>query len=176
MKYRELIGKSIAHLEHNCGKHYFVPVTDMFGNGGFWMQERLTELDNRAAALPAIIPPFKFYGYLKYGICLLLFFWAAAIFYRLNIFLMPLAVFVFYWCEAHFVFLFPLLIDGVRHPVYKSIKATYHMGVLRVMVTVMSIAVYMIRGLFNRRAPFYNWYVGCMAILIWYQHEVRDRL
>ena len=101
---------------------------------------------------------------------------SAAFFFSLNIFLTPLSIIVFYLFEVHFLFLFPLIIDKIDQPILTSIKQTYKVGIFNALVTVIPIACFMLKGLFNISKPFHNWHIGSLAILIWYQNEIRDRL
>jgi hypothetical protein len=34
----------------------------------------------------------------------------------------------------------------------------------------------MLSGLLNRQNPFRRWHIGCLSVLLWYQHEVRNRV
>jgi hypothetical protein len=172
VKYKKLLSESKEHIE----RYGLIqaPVTlDIFSNGGFWMSQRLDELDhNRTKAAFAL--PFRYYGYLKYITCMAVSGITLGMVGNLKIYSISLSILLFYCCEAHFLFLFPLIIDRVQNPVIESIRQTYRIGLLKSVITVVPIALYMISGLFSYRAPFVRWHVGCLAILIWYQHEIRD--
>ncbi|RYY95773.1 MAG: hypothetical protein EOO11_15115 [Chitinophagaceae bacterium] len=175
MKYRALLqlaGHSFDHRPLSVGRP-FSP--QLFDRGARWMQQQLQALD------PATPPgfdaaiPFTAWGLLKYGCCLAGAGAAAYGLYLLHPALTPLAVLVFYYCEVHFLFLFPRLLDGRPHPLRASIRSTYKVGPLRALFTVLPIAAYMLIGLFRLRHPLRHWHIGCLAILIWYQDEVRNR-
>lgn len=148
---------------------------DVFRNGAGWMATKMSEIDPTRTTHFDTGIPFTFYGMLKYGIALCMgcafVAWAA----QNNAFLLPLSIVVFYFFEVHFLFLFPLLIDNVSNPLRKSIKHTYRIGIFRCMITVIFIGFYMLVGLLKIKAPLHNWHIGCLAILIWYKNEVRDR-
>ena len=95
---------------------------------------------------------------------------------KIDVLLLPLSVVVFYLVEVHLLFLFPLLIDSVRHPVQVSIRLTYQTGLLNAMLTTMPIGFFMMAGLFNIKRPLRNWYIGSLAIIIWYNYEMGNRL
>ncbi len=119
---------------------------------------------------------FGFYGLLKYSVSL--FFGLASAYWLSNIHpvLSPFSVFVFYFFEVHFLFLFPLLIDHSANPILTSVKLTYKMGLFKTIFIVMQIGVYMIAGVFDVKKPFYKWHIGCLAIIIWYENETRSRI
>lgn len=176
MKYDTLINASKSFLEE---RPVFMPggfSPKVFATGAAWMADWLRILRNKPFVANASQKNFTLYGIIKYFISFLVFAIAAWFFYTINPVLVFFAVPVFYLVEVHFLFLFPLLLDDVRHPFITSIKHTYKNGLFRVAVTVMKIGIFMMAGLFNRRAPFRNWHIGCLAVLIWYQYEVRDRI
>jgi hypothetical protein len=176
MNFRHLITQSTSHYERQSNKIENVFSFNVFNNGAKWMYEKLKYLEpqNKITLSPNI--NFNRYGYLKYGICLTI--WAISLFLllKLNIYFTPISILVFYFCEVHFLFLFPLLIDDVKNPILTSIKQTYKIGILETTFTVSQIGIFMVLGLLNFKNPFKNWYIGCFAILIWYQNEVRNRL
>jgi hypothetical protein len=176
MNYRELISQSNAWLQSHPSRMEREIRADLFGSGARWMFNRLNEFGGSRQAEFNLSINFGFYGFLKYSISLSVFFISAILLFRLNIFLLPLSIFVFYLCEIHFLFLFPLLIDNVKNPLQTSIRQSYKTGILKTLFTVMPIGFYMVAGLFRPHDPLRNWYVGCMAIIIWYQHEVRNRV
>lgn len=176
MNYYELLMEGRAHLAQYPS---YEPVGDagaVFVEGGRWMGDRLRELRGRDPRADGPVVDFNFYGCLKYGICLagsgLVIVWA----WMVNLWLMPLAGLVFYILEAPFVFLFPLLIDRVPKPLLTGLRMLRRIGLLRCLGTVIPISVFMLAGLFRRRNRIHQWYVGCMAIVIWYQYEVRNRI
>ena len=175
MNYRELIKESKVCLKNNPQYVSEILSTKIFLSGAKWMHEKLNQISNKETYFDDTIN-FSLYGLLKYGICLIVLLFVSILFYRINFFLTPLSLLVFYFCEVHFLFLFPLLIDNVKNPVWVSIKQTYIVGLFRSILTVFPIGLYMIAGLLNINAPFRNWHIGSMAILIWYQNEVRYRI
>ncbi len=149
---------------------------NLFRQGGVWMCQWLSVFENKQAIQYDTLVHFNAYGFMKYGICMAAFFVSLWCFFTWNIYLTPLSILVFYIAEIHFLFLFPLLIDKVEKPVLKSISITYRIGLLNVLVKVIPIGFYMVFGLLRFSDPFRNWYKGCLAVLIWYQDEVRDRI
>jgi len=176
MNYRHLITQSTSHFERMPNKIEHVFSFNIFNYGAKWMYESLKCLDNKSniSSFPNI--NFNRYGYLKYGTCLTIWVLSLFLLMRLNIFLAPVSILIFYFCEVHFLFLFPLLIDNVKNPILKSIRQTYKIGLFKTIFTVSQIGIFMILGFLNFKNPFKNWYIGCFAILIWYQNEVRNRV
>jgi len=170
MRYQDLLKKSQEHfdqfsIERNRKINFFI-----FRNGAEWMLERMNELDERERVFDASFP-FEKYGYFKYVICLSVFLMSAFFLFYKAMFLVPLAILLFYFLEIHFLFLFPLMIDKVEKPILTSIQMTYKIGVFQTLITVIPIGFYMLIGMFNLRNPLRNWYLGCMSILIWYEDE-----
>ena len=186
MNYRQLIAASKTHLLHAN-----TPIPDMgepvpcmpaahfdtlFPLGARWMYHRLQELQ------PADARPFNpgirytRYGLLKYGICITGSGISLPGLFTYGLFAIPLSIGIFYLLEIHFLFLFPLLIDQTPNPLLASIRATYKIGVGRCLITVIPIACYMMIGLLRKTNRFNNWYIGCLAIVIWYNHDIRNRL
>jgi hypothetical protein len=182
MTYRQLITASKMHLGD-------VPpsmpgIRSLFPAGARWMYDRLQELqpsDNRP--FDADIN-YTGYGLFKYGCCLtgaLLPITAISVYSRLPLpaflpILIPAAVGLFYFFEIHFLFLFPFLIDQCRQPLLASFQAAYKIGLGKCLTTVIPIAGYMMIGLLRRSNRPGNWYIGCLAIIIWYDHDIRNRL
>lgn len=113
--------------------------------------------------------PFNRYGLLKYGFALAISTAAGVLLYGVCPLLALLATFVFYWAEVQLLFLFPLLIDRVPHPIRESFRLTRQIGVAHAMRRVMPIAFFMLSGLCHRRDPLQRWYIGCAAVLLWYE-------
>lgn len=176
MKYQYLISQSKENLEINPPHINGVVSTSIFGLGAKWMFDKLNE--NKTAKKMQFNPSVNFfaYGFLKYAISFFVFSFSAFLFFQVNLFLLPLSIITFYLAEVHFLFLFPILIDKVEKPIWTSIKQTYKTGLLTTLITVIPIGIYMVFGLLNFKNPFRNWYVGCLAILIWYQNEIRNRI
>ena len=176
MNFRQLIEQSTAHFENQSYQVENVFSIHIFTNGAKWMYEKLAYLDSLKELKFDKNSNFTFYGCLKYGICLIFSIISLLLLLKKTIFLTPISIIVFYFLEVHFLFLFPLLIDKVRNPILTSIKQTYRIGILKTMQTVSQIGLFMILGLLNLKNPFKNWHIGCLAILIWYQNEVRNRI
>lgn len=172
----ELINKSKAWFDHTPVEVNQAFSVHVFQYGAQWMHARMSELspDDTIPFDQSI--RFGLYGMLKYSICLGIFLLSCILLFRIHIVLLPLSVLIFYFVEVHFLFLFPLLIERVPTPVLASIRMTYKIGVVRCIIMVMQIAYFMIIGLFNRRKPFQNWYIGCLSIVLWYKNDVRDRV
>ncbi len=176
MKYRYLISQSKSKLKIHTPVVSGVVSLKIFDLGARWMFDQLNENISYSFAQFNNKTNYFGYGVFKYGISFLLSIFSAFLFLKLNIFLLPISVIVFYIVEVHFLFLFPMIIDNFNKPVLRSIKATYKIGILKAITTVIPIGIYMVLGLFNIKNPFYNWYVGCLAIVIWYQNEIRNRI
>jgi hypothetical protein len=149
----------------------------IFATGARWM----------FAHLPAQGPPSEFdesidfghYGRLKYGSSLLAMLAATAAggLAKLPLLLLlPLAGLAFYVVEIHLLFLFPLLLDRVAHPLRASIRATYRVGFWKALAWTLALAAFMLAGLLHRRRPWRNWHIGCLALIYWYRYEVRARV
>ena len=189
MKYKYLIDAGKAHLEKypgyepvshpskifHMGTTIFHVGATMFPMGAKWMYDRLNELDgdNIRPFDPRI--NYNFYGCLKYGACLSGAFLATWWLQRHGPLLMPLSMLLFYLIEIQFLFLFPLLIDNARHPILTGIREVFRIGVIKCLFTVIPISIFMMTGLLRKKDMFRNWYIGCLSILIWYNHEVRNR-
>lgn len=169
MKARKLIQQSNERFALAGRTVPFTPT--VFTAGARWMHGQLPPKNAFSTTIS-----YTLYGLVKYGISLLAFGASVLLFCRVNPLLAPLSIVVFYLVEVHFLFLFPLLLDGVKQPLLKSIQQTYRIGLLPAVATVMPIGFYMLAGLCHFKAPLRAWHIGCGAILIWYQHEVRDRV
>lgn len=145
----------------------------VFTTGARWMFAHLPPQPGRPGRFDETIN-FGWYGGLKYGCSLLALLVAAGAVAKLGRpLLLPLAGLAFYVVEIHFLFLFPLLLDRVAHPLRASIRATYRVGLLKALAWTLAIAAFMLAGLLNRRRPWRNWHIGCLALIHWYHHEVR---
>ncbi|MFM2048730.1 MAG: hypothetical protein RI955_1278 [Bacteroidota bacterium] len=147
-----------------------------FEEGAFWMYEILKIISPTHQTIFIKSKKYEWYGWLKYGLSLAAFIISFFIFAKLNFLFIPISFIIFYIVEIHFAFLFPLMIDGAKKPIQQSIYAVYKMGFISVLVTVIGIAAYMLVGLCNFKQPLKNWYIGCLAILIWYTNDVRNRI
>lgn len=149
---------------------------NMFPWGARWMYERLGEL---RPGRPMPFNPrtnYNLYGFIKYGSCLAISILSAWWLSGYHLLLTPLSLLVFYLCEIHFLFLFPLLIDNTPRPILTGIRSVYRIGIVKCLVTVIPIAIFMLAGLLRRKNNFRNWYIGCFAVLIWYNNEVTTRI
>lgn len=170
MRYQELLAESRAHYRKNKFIDNQLISPFIFTNGAEWMFKRMNELDGKERVFDTSIS-YEKYGYFKYGICLIVFLITGIFLFFKAIFLLPLAIIVFYFLEIHSLFLFPLLIDKVENPITKSIHMTYQIGILSAITTVIPIGFFMMIGLLDLRNPLRNWYLGCLSILIWYGYE-----
>ncbi|UOE34617.1 hypothetical protein MTP16_02940 [Hymenobacter monticola] len=148
----------------------------IFATGARWMFEQLPENGPKTNSGFDAATRFGLYGGLKYGLSLLAFAGALWALGKVSLLLTPLAVLVFYLVEVHFLFLFPLLLDRARNPLRTSIRETHRIGLARALIWVLAIGVFMLSGLLNRRQPLRRWHIGCLSVLLWYQHEVRNRI
>jgi hypothetical protein len=147
----------------------------IFATGARWLAGHLPPRAGRPAGFDAAIP-FGRYGSLKYGSSLLALLGVAGMLARLHaplVVLLPLAGLAFYVVEVHFLFLFPLLLDGVAHPLRASVRATYRVGLFKALAWTLTLAAFMLAGLLHWRRPWRNWHIGCLALIYWYHHEVR---
>jgi len=176
MKYRELITRSRASLGSTLPTFRESVSAAGFGKGAKWMFEKLNGDHITAAKQFNGSINYSAYGFLKYGISLFVMLGSALLLAKFNVLLVPLSVVFFYIAEVHFLFLFPVLMDDLDNPILTSIKKTYSAGFLTALFTVIPIGIFMMWGLLNFKDPFRNWYVGCLAIVIWYKDEVRNRI
>ncbi len=175
MHWKDLMNQSAVYLSQDAQAVKKPLSLDLFQQGGEWMRAWLEKWEPGRKWNTAVIH-FNRYGWFKYLLCMAALLGSAYGFYKINPWLLPLSLIVFYLMEVHFLFLFPLLIDGVRNPLWESIVITHRIGLFRVLANVIPIAVYMMMGLFNVSDPFRNWHKGCLAVLIWYQQDVRNRI
>lgn len=157
--------------EMQCGIN-----VQLFENGAFWMQRQMRNWLGTSAITSDLSAAFTVAGIIKYGLSLSAFSVSLFFLFPKSFLFLPAAILIFYIVEVHFLFLFPLMIDRVEKPFYSSVKATYKVGFFRCLFSTIVIAAYMIVGFFRFKDPLRNWYVGCMAILIWYKNEIRNRL
>jgi hypothetical protein len=148
----------------------------IFTTGARWLSAYLPPQAGRPGGFDAAIP-FGRYGSFKYGSSLLALLVVAGILAWLHLlWWLPLAGLAFYVVEVHFLFLFPLLLDGAAHPLRASVRATYRVGFLKALIWTLTLAAFMLVGLLRWRQPWRNWHMGCLALIQWYCHEVRDRV
>lgn len=140
-----------------------------FVSGAAWMRLVLEHL--RGESLPTVTADFQRLGMIKYALALL----GAIIFAGVALitglwFLLPVAALVFYGIEAQMVFLFPLALDGQPDVWRESRKWTVQAGgTVRVMLTVMGLAVVMIFGGFFGQGFVRSWALGCLGVVLWYE-------
>lgn len=164
--------KRLAHAVADVSAGNYAAV---FENGAMWMGDWMQQLQPNQTIILSPLQRFTRYGLLKYGLALVAFALAAGMLARIHLLLLPLAVPVFYAVEVHFLFLFPLLLLHGKQPLLQSIRMTYTAGFIKAIITVVQIAFFMLTGLLNRKTPFENWHIGCLAVLIWF-YEIRNRL
>lgn len=175
MNYSYLLRASKQRLKENPRYISGAISPGIFSTGAKWMQERLNENStDKISFNPSIA--FGAYGFLKYISCSMAGIVAAFLLYKVHQLLVPLSIFIFYFFEVQLLFLFPLLIDQVPSPIWTSIRQSWRIGIFKTMLIVIPIGIFMIFGLFNVRAPLRNWHLGSLAIIIWYEHEVRNRI
>ena len=175
MKYNELISRSKFILLENVDSSNNFSLRNIFSYGAKWMYDELNKLENKNIAFN-FSTNYTLYGILKYSICAVAMIFSSILFFKINPILVPFSILIFYFFEVHFLFLFPILIDNIKNPIRTSIRQTYKIGVLKLAWIVIPIACFMIAGLFSLKNPFRNWYIGCLAILLYYQDEVRNRI
>jgi hypothetical protein len=175
MRYRALLSQSKAMLKHNPEFISGLPFGDIFYAGAKWMHNWMNEMDDRKTVFN-YAAGFGAYGLFKYSCCVAAMTIAALLLYKVNVLLTPLSIIVFYFFEVQLLFLFPLLIDNVKNPLWVSMQQTYQIGIFKAIINVIPISIYMVIGLFNTKAPFRNWHTGSLAIVIWYQYEIRNRV
>ena len=144
-----------------------------FGEGAAWMSEALRIIRAKDVPLPA--KAYNFHGILKYSLSILAALVPVFLALQLNfIWLVIFAPLIFYWAEAQFVFLFPLLIDNSPSPYRESLRLTKNCGGAgNVMLGVMPLAAVMLLGGFFGKGFTRSWCLGCLAVLLWYE-EVKN--
>ncbi len=140
-----------------------------FTSGADWMRITLSHV--RGSEVPPHALPLQRMGLVKYGLCSI-----AALAYLalvLSLRWYPLiigVVFVFYAVEAQMVFLFPLALDGVPDYFRASRRWTQKAGgTLQVVATVLPLAVVMLFGGFIGQGFIRSWFLGCLAVVLWYE-------
>ncbi len=176
MNYDRLIYLSTLEYEKQAADSEVPPIMKWFPVGAKWMYDALQKMEGAGnQPFPEKIS-YNYYGCLKYGVCIFGTILAACFLLYIHWWLFPLPVLVFYYIEIHFLFLFPMLVTHTEHPIWTGIKLVYHIGWGRCLLLVLQVAFFMVAGLFKRSNRTKQWYLGCMAILIWYNHEVRNRI
>lgn len=174
MRYKELI--TAAKQQLSTSAHYaVVSPSQLFSHGAEWMHTHMSELSSDDTPFDTSIA-YNTYGWLKYIISVACCIISAILLSNIHPALSILSILCFYLVEVHFLFLFPLLLDRVAHPIRSSIAATYKVGLASALINTVAIGCYMLIGLLNFKRPLHNWHIGCLAILIWYNNEVRGRI
>lgn len=174
MEYQELISKAEEMYSVNPDHISFIQPSNIFSSGGYWMKRKMNSITPESER-PETSKDFNCYGYIKYGISLLISALVLLLLWNLTPIAFSLSVLTFYIIEVHFVFLFPIVIEGRKDPFLKGSKMVYQIGFFKCLFLTIRIASYMIYGLFNLKNPTSKWYIGCLAIVIWYLDEVRVR-
>lgn len=176
MKFRELLKQSKKEVGADLPLNNKIISFKIFDIGCRWMYKKLNE------NIEGNEPPFNkainytAYGMLKYSIAMAVFLFSCWQFYKISFVIVPVAIIMFYLVEIHFLFLFPLILDGAKNPIWTSIRQTYKTGILKALLTITPIGFFMLLGLLHVKNPLRNWYIGCFAIIIWYKNEVRNRV
>lgn len=175
MKYQELLNLSKKRIGTQFPPTTLIFSPKLFHFGCRWMYKKLNETTLTDQQFNYSIN-YGAYGILKYSLASLAFFVSLWQLSKISLFITPLSIILFYLIEIHFLFLFPLLLDRVKNPLWVSIRQTYKTGILTALLTTIPIGFFMLSGVFNIKNPLRNWYIGCFAIIIWYQNEVRNRV
>lgn len=176
MKYKALLEQSSQNIGTDFPVSSRVISFQVFEVGCNWMHKKLNDNTGEKYRHFNLSINYRKYGLIKYGIASFVFFFFLWLFSKISVYLVPLSIILFYLAEIHFLFLFPFILDGIEKPLWVSLKQTYKTGIVTALITVIPIGLFMLCGLLNIRNPLRNWYIGCFAIIIWYQNEVRDRL
>lgn len=176
MKFYELLTQAKKFIDLSIENNDWQQDFKVLDFGSKWMFDRMNEISPNHSRY--YDPSINFFGYgvFKYGLSILVTVLFLLLITKINLFLLPSLVIIFYFVEVHFLFLFPILFDKKTNPIATSIKYTYQIGLIHLIVNVIPIALFMIWGLFHFKNPLRSWLVGCIAILIWYKDEIRDRL
>lgn len=176
MKYQELISRSKQVIGEDFPLTNQIMSFQVFEIGSRWMHKKLFVGNEQQS--PHFNPLIKYrsYGLFKYSIAFGVFFVSLWQLLKISVYIAPLSIILFYLVEVHFVFLFPIILEEKRNPLWVSIQQTYKMGIINALFTLVPIGFFMVYGLLNIKDPFRNWYIGCLSIVIWYQDEVRNRL
>ena len=117
MNYQNLLNTSRAHLHQYPVDNQIFSLL-IFTSGAEWMMIRMNEMDSQKRVFDNSIS-YEKYGYFKYGLCLFAFFIMGVLMSLKSLYLLPLAILVFYIFEIHFLFLFPFFFSFVlffSHP------------------------------------------------------------
>ena len=139
------------------------------------MHCRLNEMDSKRIEGFPKNTDFAFWGVFKYLTAVILSSVTAFILFGLSVSAVPAAIFIFYLTEMFFLFLFPLLIDGCRNPFRENLRMLKKTGFFRSYFCLLTIAIYMISGIFSLSDPSRRWKIGCIAVLVWYSEIKQSR-
>jgi hypothetical protein len=147
----------------------------IFSTGGTWMFHwmQMLQFDEKRTLQHAI--NFAFYGLFKYAISGAVFLIALFFLWPLGWMYASLPIVCFYIVEVQLMFLFPLLIDQSPAPLKESMAMTRKIGTINAVWVILPIGVFMLLGLFNWKNPLKHWYLGCLAVVIWYILERKAR-
>ncbi len=156
-----------------------LPVQDLqkgiFSTGGRWMfyWMQILQFDEKRTLQHGI--NFAFYGLFKYAISGAVFLITLFFLWPLGWMYAPLSIICFYAVEVQLMFLFPLLIDQSPAPLRESRTMTRSIGTIYTVLVILPIGVFMLLGLFHWKNPLKHWYLGCLAVVIWYILERKAR-
>lgn len=168
------------HLLKQAALLYDDPATNLaarvnpaggFQSGADWMRETMSLL--RGRKLPGSPHSFTLLGIAKYTMAsvaalLVVASVALGLPWPAMVILAPLA---FYAVEVQFVFLFPLVIDGVPRPWRRSLRMTRFMTTPYAMSVVIPLAAVMLFGGLFGKGFIRCWCLGCLSVVIWYEEE-----
>jgi hypothetical protein len=156
-----------------------LPIQDLqkgiFSTGGRWMFHWMQILQFNEKRTLQQGTNFAFYGVLKYAISGAVFLIALFFLWPLGWIYAPLSIVGFYVAEVQLMFLFPLLIDRSPAPLRESMAMTRKIGTIKAVWVILPIGIFMLLGLFHWKKPFKHWYLGCLAVVIWYILERKAR-
>lgn len=176
MQFYKFLLKSSIHFEKHPHVIEKLELNNIFSLGAKWMHTRLQEFRGHDINEFTIVSKYNFYGFLKYLVLAHCFVISTLVLYHIDVVLLPLVILIFYFVEVHFLFLFPLLIDKAENPIKESVRLSYKIGIIKAIWNVIPISFFMIIGLFNYKKPLRNWYLGCLAVLIWYEEAIGNRI
>ncbi len=172
--------REAIHLMRDAALVYDDPAHDLAGRarsaaragfrgGAEWMRAALGVLRGRA---PEGHRSFTQLGVLKYGACTVAALVPAALAWVTGSAWWLLAALpAFYAVEASLVFAFPAALDGAESPFAASRALVARAGgVIAAMGTVSVLATVMLFGGLGGRGIVRSWCLGCLAVLLWYEH------
>jgi hypothetical protein len=173
MNYKQLLNRSKNRQQFGHMKNESFYSIFLFEKGALWMKCQLDKSNYSVLNHKQWI--YTVYGLIKYMLSLFLSLLSTIFLHHIHPMIIPFSIIVFYFVEVHFAFLFPLLIDGEKNPILKSLELTYKFGIIKLLFIVIPISFTMMIGLTKLKNPLENWYLGCMSILILYENEIRNR-